>query len=206
MPTEKNGAPERPPEKTNSFPPVSDAVFQKSHESLWGAILFALMILFVAASIAGIGWVAYAKWQSKRMATKQPSISALQAQSNEQENAPASDEPASPDEDVPNTKTDTDNVAAAKKLDMSVLNGGAAKGSAGTIAEFLKTEGYTKVTAGNTLKDYAGIAVYYADGLEKEADAVKASLVKKYPQAKTLPADAKNKETSVSQVTVILGK
>src|SRR3989344_7367497 len=140
MPTEKNGAPERPPEKTNSFPPVSDAVFQKSHESLWGAILFALMILFVAASIAGIGWVAYAKWQSKRMATKQPSISALQAQSSEQDHASESSEPSSSAESAPGTEivasTDTSSLEAAKKLDISVLNGGADKGSAGMIADF----------------------------------------------------------------------
>jgi hypothetical protein len=59
---------------------------------------------------------------------------------------------------------------------------------------------------GNTLKDYAGTTIYYATPLEKEAGVIRESVAKKYPQAKILLADQKNKETSVSQITVIVGK
>ncbi|MDP3957105.1 MAG: hypothetical protein Q8Q10_01200, partial [bacterium] len=65
---------------------------------------------------------------------------------------------------------------------------------------------YSKASAGNTINNYTGTVVYYAVGLEKEAAIIKESVVKKYPQAKILSADIKNKETSVSQITIIIGK
>ena len=86
------------------------------------------------------------------------------------------------------------------------MNGGAAKGSAGSLADFLKKEGYNKITIGNTLNNYTGAILYYAPDVEKEVASIKENVAKKYPQIKTLPADIKNKETSVAQVTIILGK
>ncbi|MFZ2299927.1 MAG: LytR C-terminal domain-containing protein [Candidatus Moraniibacteriota bacterium] len=207
--SEQDGAEQIPSDTTQDMPQTHDSPRNDSHEPLWGMFLIASMILFVVASIAGIGWVAYTNWQSARVEKNQPSITALQRQPNEQEAAPA-ESPTSENPQAVNTDTQEQTASsvalAAKKLDISVLNGGAAKGSAGILAEFLKTEGYSKTVAGNTLKDYTGTVVYYAANLEKEAEVVKESVVKKYSQAKILPADANNKETSVSQVTVIIGK
>lgn len=178
----------------------------RSHESLWGAVLFAGMLLFVVASVSGVGWVAYSEWQSDRMAKSQPSITVLSEQQGGNKNVvPA--EPAKTSESEPAQESSmSESVQAAKKLEISVLNGGVAKGGAGTLANFLKQEGYSKTDSGNTLKDYVGVSVYYTSGLEKEAEVIKESVVKKYPQVKILPADTKNKETSVSQITIILGK
>lgn len=181
----------------------------RSRESLWGAFLFAFMFLFVIVSIASIGWGVYTGWKSNRLAKAEPSIAVLSQQSNEQKNIVVTDE-AKASENGQSKQSEEQTLpsdpAGAKKMLISVLNGGAAKGSAGIAATFLKGEGYVNVTPGNTLKDYLGTVVYYAASLEKEAEAIKTTLVKKYPQAKILPADAKNKETSVSQITIILGK
>ncbi len=86
------------------------------------------------------------------------------------------------------------------------MNGGAAKGTAGTVAEMLKQAGYTKVTPGNTVKDYSGTVIYHAAGLEQEAAALKEALIKKYPTVSISPAVAGNKETSMAPLTVIIGK
>lgn len=185
---------------------TADAPRSVSRESLWGTVLLACMLIFVVASIGGVGWVAYTKWRSERVAKSQPSITILSSQANEEKNtAPAEAVPATDSTKTGESSTD-DTAMAAKKLTISVLNGGGAKGSAGTLTEFLKTAGYSQAVAGNTVNNYMGVVLYYALGLEKEILVVKESVVKKYPQAKVLPADTKNKETSVSQVTIILGK
>jgi hypothetical protein len=182
---------------------------KKSREPLLGAALFAVMILFVLASIGGIGWVVYSKWQTERAAESRPSITELLERAGEQTDAPSAESPQATDAaQATDDKavTGTGSADAAKKLEISILNGGAAKGSAGILADFLKSEGYLKTDAGNTLKDYTGVTIYYAANLEKEAEAIKTSVAKKYPQVKILPADTNNKETSVSQITVIVGK
>lgn len=182
---------------------------QKSRESLWGALLFAAMIVFVVASIGGIGWTAYSHWKKVRANGNGPSITGLLKETEQEMSGVASNEISPPlENEIPeNAKiTNEETISVAKKLEVSVLNGGAAKGSAGVLADFLKKEGYLKTDMGNTEKDYTGVTIYHAAGLEKEVEAVKASVAKKYPQAKILPADSRNKETSVSQVTIILGK
>ena len=183
---------------------------KKSHESLWGAMLFAAMIAFVLASIGGIGWVVYSQWKNERVAENRPSIAVLLDEVKEDAvNAEMAQTASSTETKVAeaaDTKKDEDVSASAKKLEISVLNGGSPKGSAGVLAELLKKEGYLKTDAGSTLKDYTGVTVYYATTLEKEAEAIKTSVLKKYPKAAILPADKTNKETSVSQITIILGK
>lgn len=202
--SEVEGAHEAQAEEKKDTSRAKNSPRTHSREPLWGTILLACMLLFVIASIGGIGWVVYSKWQSERAAESRPSISALPERSDEQ----AAASPQTGAEQAADTKEQpaSGSLETAKKLEISVLNGGGAKGSAGVLADFLKSEGYLKTDAGNTLKDYSGVTVYHAAALEKEAEAIKASVIKKYPQAKILPADATNKETSVSQVTIILGK
>ncbi len=183
---------------------------RKSRESLFGTLLFASMILSVVASIGGIGWVMYARWKMERAADSRASITELIKKADQETGDVASPATATPQKNETdqgiNPSTNEEIISVAKKLEISVLNGGAAKGSAGILADFLKKEGYLKTDMGNTLKDYAGVIIYYTASLEKEAEMIQASVIKKYPQAKILPADSKNKETLVSQVTIILGK
>lgn len=182
----------------------------RSRESLWGALLFFCMLLFVVASIASIGWGMYSQWKKNRLEQSEPSISTLLQQTMESENEEVKDDSIVSSEgqkgQEPETKVKEISLAEARKVAISALNGGSAKGSAGVIATFLKGEGYTNVTPGNTVKDYTGTAIYYANSLEKEAEFIKTTLLKKYPQTKILPADVTNKETSVSPITIILGK
>lgn len=194
-------------EKKDDFGQMVGISRGTSHESLWGAVLFACMLIFVVASIAGVGWVAYTKWRSERIAKSQPSIAILSEQaSNEEKTVSSVDEVQAADAAPAQGLSVNDSVTAAKKLEISVLNGGGIKGSAGTLASFLKTEGYSKTIIGNTMNNYTGVTIYYVAQLEKETAAIKESVIKKYPQAKVLPTDVKNKETAVSQVTIILGK
>jgi hypothetical protein len=104
-------------------------------------------------------------------------------------------------------QSDQENDAAmkAKNTDIKVLNGGAAKGSAGVVAEALKKAGYTKVTTGNTLGDYTGTTVYFSVGLDQEAGAVKQALLS-WPATVTKEAPQGNKETAQAPLTVIVGK
>lgn len=176
---------------------------RRSRESLWGAILFACMLMFVIVSVGGVGWVVYSQWKSERIAESQPSISTLSA--SDEETPPTIEEGTVPVAEATASAND-DTTATAQNLTISVLNGGGAKGSAGTLAEFLKTAGYSKTQAGNTIKNYTGVTVYYTANLEKEAESIKGTVAKKYPQVTISPADTKNNETSASQITIIIGK
>ncbi|MEK9151334.1 MAG: LytR C-terminal domain-containing protein [Patescibacteria group bacterium] len=205
--SEQEGAEQMPSDTTQDMPQTKDSPHNDSREPLWGMFLIAGMLLFVIASVAGIGWVVYTKWQSVRMAKNQLSVVSLSEKVPAQETPVAEPEPSQDMKPVADTQAaDTTTTEAAKKLEISVLNGGSAKGSAGVLTEFLKTEGYGKTVPGNTLKDYVGTVIYHAASLEKEAEAIRTSVAKKYPQAKILPADASNKETSVSPVAIIIGK
>jgi len=171
-------------------------------------MLFFFMILFVLSSVAFIGWGVYSQWEKNRLNREKISVASL---STEEITLPKNQEERAVD-DTPSQeaikKDDKKEEVVAKNytVAVSVLNGGAPKGSAGVMASILKESGYLSVTPSNTIKDYVGVVVYYADTFEKQAEYVKEILVKKYPQAKIMSADTKNKETSVSPITIILGK
>ncbi|MEI8096879.1 MAG: LytR C-terminal domain-containing protein [Candidatus Moraniibacteriota bacterium] len=192
-----------------AVPQVENIPQTSSRESLWGALLFTSMLLFVIASIVSIIWIGYSQWKDGRVADAKPSITVLSEKSDDVEKSTDVDTAKTTENESAKQveeKTSASESISAKRMAIVVLNGGAAKGSAGIIATFLKGEGYVSVTAGNTLKDYENTVVYYASGLEKEANSIKTSLIKKFPKVTILPADVKNKETSASQITVILGR
>lgn len=205
--TEQDDMPAAKPEEKEESSRTEGVSQGRSREPLWGAVLLACMLIFVVASVGVVGWMAYVKWHDERVAKSQPSITVLPEQPDGEKNITSGESaPEAENTSAAQTSGADDNAAAAKKLNISVLNGGGAKGSAGTLSDFLKKEGYSKASAGNTINNYTGTVVYYAAGLEKEAAIIKESVVKKYPQAKILPANTNNKETSISQVTIILGK
>lgn len=176
------------------------AVPRSSREPLLGALLFGVLLIVTLAAIGGAGYAAYSGWKSGKERSARPSIAELAVKEREADPAPEAVAPASAPE------TAAQPAADAKSKEISVMNGGAAKGTAGTVAEMLKQAGFTKVTAGNTVKDYTGTVVYYAAGLEKEAASLKEALIKKYPTVSVSPAVAGNKETSMAPLTVIIGK
>lgn len=183
-----------------------------SHESLFGAMLLSGMILLLLAFVGGASWLAYTKWwKVTKEADARPSIIGLSLAEKEraekekaaEEKIEAAKEEQKSAEALPK---DPAAVTAAKAAILSVLNGGAAKGSAGTLVETIKKEGFAKAVVGNATGDYMGVVIYHKAGLEKEAEVVRESVAKTYPKAEVKVAVTTNKETSVSPITVILGK
>jgi hypothetical protein len=97
-------------------------------------------------------------------------------------------------------------VPDIKQESILVLNGGGTKGSAGEVVAVLKKEGYSKVSPGNTQKDYAGVTLYFAPQKEAVAHEVKKVLLKRYPTATSQESKESDKETTGASVVVIIGK
>lgn len=179
-----------------------------SHGALFGKILFAVIALLVFGVIGAIAWGGYRGFQMNTKQAALPSIATLSTE----ETAPSEVVPVEEKAVVPEKKneeamaTSDEIIKSAKATEIHVLNGGAAKGSAGTGAEALKKNGYTKTVIGNTLNDFSGVVVYYAPDKEKEAGQVKLDLIKTYPTITTKPADKTKKETALAPLVLILGK
>lgn len=176
-----------------------------SHEPLFGALLFGMMILLTLGALGLIGWSAYRGFRVTEERGALPSIATLPAQ----EAAVEKTSEVVPVAESPEATPVVSDEAALKKartMDIKVLNGGAAKGSAGTAADLLKKDGFTKVTTGNTASDYVGVVVYFGSTVESEAEAVKNFLIKTYPKVMTKAAIKENKETTQASLVVILGK
>lgn len=193
-------------ENTSSSPEKTPAA-SSSREPLFGVLLLILMVVLILGFLFGLAWTGYSSWKTAQQKKSTPSIAQL-----EQDKAPETpqvkeDEPKKTEENkAAAPEQATDSLTKAKNTDIKVLNGGAAKGSATALTEMLKKNGYLKVTALNSLSDYTGTKIYFATGLDKEADAVKTSMLTAYPKTVTAPASAANKETSEAPLTIILGK
>ena len=197
---------EEPEKKEAVDVPQASVGKVKSHGPLFGGILFGIIILIVFVTLGTIGWGAYKGYLMNKERVALPSIQTLPKEEAVAEVAASPKVvPAEESKTVP-AATPSEDIKQAKATDLKVLNGGAAKGSATTAADVLKKDGYTKVTTGNTLADFAGVTVYYAAGLEKIAEIVKAALLKTYPNAAVKPAQKDKSETSLAPLTVILGK
>lgn len=171
----------------------------ESHDELWGRLIVATLLFGLLAALGFFAFLGYRIYDGRH--EDGPSIADLPRSSAPAEPAPeavatAEDKPVS----EPSAPVD------AKQTTVSVLNGGGAKGSAGTLAEFLKQGGYAKAVAGNASGDYVGVTVFHGPGQEAAAKAVLAEVMKKYPKASVSLADEKRPETGSSPVTVIIGK
>lgn len=103
-------------------------------------------------------------------------------------------------EDSPSRPDDPETIA------VSVLNGGAAGGSAGKVTTYLQSKGYKKAKAGNTNGSNVGIVVYYSEDMEDEAKVLQLVLLDSYKGVTASPAkDAKNKDATSAPIVVILG-
>lgn len=177
-----------------------------SREGWYGMILLGCVVLFGIALFGGALWWMYTNVYLQ-MHEEKSSIVGLSAERTAG-TAPADEAketvvpvaiPAAP---VPKETT----AADAKQEAIAVLNGGGAKGSAGTVAALLKQEGYAQVTTGNTTKDYTGVVVYHAADKTTSAAAVVKSLLKQYPKAVSKEAPKTDTEASSGAIVVIIGK
>ncbi len=177
-----------------------------SREPFFGTILLLLMILFVVASLAAVGYAAYSSWHVSKEISNKPSITALSLERDNQAPAEGTTEPSVANQEDVAIQEKAAVLKKAQATVMIVLNGGFTKGAAGAAAGVLKQAGYTAVTVGNAIGNYSGVVVYYAAALEKEAGAVKESLLGKYPTVTVSPAITSNKETTTAPIMVIIGK
>jgi hypothetical protein len=91
-------------------------------------------------------------------------------------------------------------------LEVKVMNGGAAKGTAGSVQELLKRSGYAKASASSATGDYAGVTVYYTGAHEAQATDIQRILLAKYPKAAVTSAVSGRVEESSATIVVMMGK
>lgn len=182
-------------------------VSKKNRDSLFGTLLLLLLSLFVIILLAAVGFGAYRLWEKQAVQSEAPSIAKLGEMelADTPEASPAADEQALK-EDTEKTSVTPEVLTKAQATEVSILNGGGARGIAGQASEVLKAAGFTKLSVGSTVGDFTGTTVYYGAGLEKEAQAVQEKLSTKYSSVTLKPAETANKETSTKPLTVIFGK
>ena len=175
-------------------------------KEIFGILLVCIVVL------VGV-WYGPGRWRSHREAQlAAPSITVLkntvqtQAISAEESTTQgqSSIEPATSSTQLSNVTANT-NVDKSKVV-VKVLNGGAMVGSAGKLAKVLLADGFTLVKASDAKGNYAGTTIYYLDGHQDEATAVRAGMGADGSSAKlTIEVDTK-KETGSASVVVVLGK
>lgn len=177
-----------------------------SKESFFGTMLLVVGTIFLVSVIAGFGWKAYSLFrvgviieETKVPLDRLPErIQAMKA---------ADSAPADSGSTAVATNSGVSPVVDPLTTDIRVLNGGSFGGSAGKVADKLKTGKFVKVTTGNTAGKYVGMTVYYLDGYTSAADAVRTALAATYPKGMTAAADAAKVPESVSaSIVVVLGR
>lgn len=188
-------------EQGNQPEPVMVRSAQPPKEHLLGTILLVLIIFFILSSLAGIVFVLYSQWKHAADNKARPTIQTLDTAAvtePKEEPAPA---PAPAEEKKEEPKTTGVDLSKEK---ITVLNGGAATGSAGKLATALKADKIDAST-GSTQGDFTGTVIYYATGKEDAAKALLPFVQKTFADATTKPQDATKKETATADITVILG-
>lgn len=174
---------------------------KSSRESWYGTSLLIVFIGIICVLLGAIGWWSYTRvylfLQQEKTSISGLSQESLQL-SEEQTVTPLVLD--MPEEQV------AEEVPDIKQESILVLNGGGTKGSAGEVVAVLKKEGYSKVSPGNTQKDYAGVTLYFAPQKEAVAHEVKKVLLKRYPTATSQESKESDKETTGASVVVIIGK
>lgn len=178
------------------------------NEAFFGSLLLFCLALSLFSATGYFGFVGYRYFKRVQTEKAIPSLEAL----------PKAEVVASiPETPDPNRENSAETVAPAadpstptvvdrKTLALKVLNGGAAKGVAGTYAEKLKAAGFAKTVVGNTFGDYTGQTLYYAKGQSVEADVIKAEVMKTYPTITVKEASSGDKDALAATYVLILGR
>lgn len=95
---------------------------------------------------------------------------------------------------------------AREALDVKVLNGGAVKGSAVRVQEFLKKQGYAKAQTGNAVGNYVDVTIFYLGSNESNAQMIKDLLLPDYPKIDVKLAISSKDESGGASVVVVMGK
>lgn len=189
------------PEHKKKEVSASDALptASSARDELRGKFLIAAFALLGIAILAFAGFSGYRIVKSRSM--EGVSISAIPKEVPVEESDAVAIETIEPAEEKKPTET-----VDPKKTGVLVLNGGAAKGSAGTLGTTLEKAGYEKVEVGNATLDYTGTTVYSSKENKSVAEEVKKDILKQYPKAEWAEADPKKPETAKSDIVIVLGK
>ncbi|MFZ1627162.1 MAG: LytR C-terminal domain-containing protein [Candidatus Moraniibacteriota bacterium] len=176
------------------------------NEALFGSLLIFCLALSLIAATGYFGLAGYRYFKQSQAEKAIPSIDALPKPEvpvamEETEKEPAEKEPVEKPVSV-----DKLVVIDKKTLSIKVLNGGSAKGVAGTYGEKLKQIGFTKTVIGNAFGDYAGQTLYYTKGQESGSNVIKEEVVKTYPALIVKEAPAGNKDAAAATFVLILGR
>lgn len=189
--------------------PLTPMPTKESNEVFLGGMIIMVLCLLLVLLTGTFGYFGYRLWQSSQVTRSTPSIQELGEKMGEKKAestaTPSTSEPAPT---TPATTPSTPETASVDKtaVEVKVLNGGGAKGSASTLTELLKKAGYTKATFGNATADHTGTTIYHSTDATKAAELIKEEVMKTYPKATLMPATAGDKDKTAASVVVILGK
>lgn len=182
---------------------------KETNEVFLGGMVVAVLCFLLIILIGTFGYFGYRLWKSAQVERTIPSIQEL----GEKQVAVSAEQPsAAPQPETLATQTpESTNPSGTQTVDLAsvevkVLNGGALRGSAGTMVDILKKAGYTKAAFGNTVADYTGTKIYYGTQSQGAAEGVRQLVAKTYPGVSLAPAEANDKDATAAAIVVILGK
>lgn len=174
-----------------------------SNEPLFGVLVMMVVVILLVLLASYGGWFLYYGVKNSRSNALLPSIESIPLAANTVSIEEKSEIPKVEEKSVAITQEKSIN----KKIAIKVLNGGAAKGAAGVVAELLKVAGYTTISTGNSVGDYVGVSVtFLSPASESDANSVREALSKKYPSSVVKSAIQGNADMTASPITVIVGK
>lgn len=175
------------------------------NEAFFGSLLLFCLALSLLSATGYFGFAGYRYFKQVQKEKAIPSIDAL----------PKAEVtavvPEAPSAAAETAKSEPQASAEAvtvdkKKLVVKVLNGGAAKGVAGSYGEKLKATGFTQTTVGNSIGDYTGQVLYYAKDETVGANVIKAEVTKTYPKLVVKEAPVGDKDAAAATYVLILGR
>lgn len=194
---------ETPTPQVEETPVTNDKSDAEPNEAFFGALLIGCLVLSFLAATAYFGYSGYRYFKAMKAEETIPSISLLP----NGENKKSIELETTEKKEIASDPAIVAAVAVdKKKLEIKVLNGGTAKGIAGTYTEKLKKGGFIKATVGNSVGDYTGATIYFAKGQETGMTVLKETVQKDYPTVSVKEAESGNKDTIVAAIVLILGK
>jgi hypothetical protein len=96
-------------------------------------------------------------------------------------------------------------IIAPEKIDVKVLNGGAAGGTATKVKDALTKAGFTKIEADNTkISGYKAVAIYYKKEFSDQIRGIKEIMKTTYGIIET--KEGMNEKEMAGDIVIILGK
>jgi hypothetical protein len=179
---------------------------QDSEWMIYAIVVVFLVILVAAATFLALRWNLLSEKEEKK-SEDQPSITEIAE--NEKLAQMKDETPEEPEVNVENLENQpeasTQTAIAPAQVQVKVLNGGAAPGTAGKVRDLLNSKGYTKAAASNSaLENFTGQTIFFQEGNDATANAIKEILIVQYPNTVTKPASTSEEKSAT--IVVMVGK